>query len=74
LSDKMRATGMGRTLNGLPDKRLLPPGSKQAVEEGCRCPVLDNNHGRGIPVTGADGKRSTMFWRNDECPIHGRSA
>ena len=71
MTDDMEATGMGRTRQGLPDPRLYSPGSKAALEEGCLCPVLDNNHGEGIPVKAEDGRESKMFWRNDECPLHG---
>ena len=38
------------------------PGSPQAVANGCRCPVLDNAHGKGI----GDG----AYWISERCPIH----
>ena len=41
---------------------LGAPGSPQAVSNGCKCPVLDNAHGKGI----GDG----AYWINEECPIH----
>ncbi len=50
-------------------KRLtvqLPPGSDEALDKGCQCPVLDNGHGRGIII---DGR--TEYWINGDCPIHG---
>lgn len=40
------------------------PGSKEAVEKGCLCPVEDNKYGKG---SGYDG-----FWVSDSCPIHGK--
>lgn len=42
------------------------PGSDEAVKAGCICPVMDNFHGKGIPL---DGK--TAFWINGDCPVHG---
>lgn len=45
---------------------VLKPGSKEAVEAGCTCPVMDNNHGLGLRV---DGK--TYFFRAQNCPLHG---
>ena len=39
------------------------PGSPEAVKAGCKCPVLDNNNGRGI-----DGE---LYWINVCCPLHG---
>lgn len=38
------------------------PGSKEAQDEGCTCPVLDNNHGKGV---------NGSFWMNGDCPLHG---
>ena len=40
------------------------PGSKEAVENGCQCPVLDNYRGKGFG-------EPPQFWINGECPIHG---
>jgi len=45
----------------------LNPGSKEAQDEGCTCPVLDNNYGKGMP--GKGGKPN--FWMNGDCPLHG---
>ncbi len=38
------------------------PGSKEAQDQGCTCPVLDNNHGKGV---------GGLFWMNSDCPLHG---
>jgi len=38
------------------------PGSIEAIQQGCTCPVLDNNRGRGL---GNDN-----FWIDGACPIH----
>ena len=44
---------------------ILPnPGSDEALDLGCTCPVLDNGHGRGR----GDGQ----FWIMEDCPLHGR--
>lgn len=42
------------------------PGSDEAIALGCACPVLDNEHGDGMPYP--DGVR---FWISTDCPIHG---
>jgi hypothetical protein len=41
------------------------PGSIEAIKEGCICPRLDNNFGRGYFN---DGK---IFVYNMDCPLHG---
>lgn len=42
----------------------MNPGSKEAVDAGCLCPVLDNNRGRRKPWPGD-------WWVNTDCPLHG---
>lgn len=42
------------------------PGSKEAQEQGCICPVVDNNYGEGF----AWGKGKKCFWMTDGCPLH----
>jgi hypothetical protein len=44
------------------------PGSDEAIEQGCTCPIIDNNHGAGI---GKDEKGETLFWYSLDCPLHG---
>ena len=44
------------------------PGSNEAKDRGCSCPVLDNFHGMG--AFGDD--ESPLFWINEDCPLHGR--
>jgi hypothetical protein len=46
------------------------PGSPEAVERGCTCPVPDNNHGEGVETPGLFGPVRD-WWRNSECPLHG---
>ena len=43
------------------------PGSDEALDMGCKCPVLDNAHGRGNPLYGGD------FVINSECAMHNPS-
>ena len=38
------------------------PGSEAAIAQGCKCPVLNNAHGRG--------RHGGKFWINLDCPIH----
>lgn len=40
------------------------PGSDEAGEQGCKCPVLDNNHGKFPPLP-PDG-----WWIVESCPVH----
>lgn len=41
------------------------PGSDEAQEQGCLCPVMDNGHGRGY--MGLPG----IFVMREDCPLHG---
>lgn len=43
------------------------PGSEKAIEMGCTCPVLDNEHGRGFTMSG-----ELCFWMSEGCPIHNK--
>jgi len=43
-----------------------PPGSDEAIKLGCRCAVLDNNHGRGAYIV--DG--SPVYWISGDCALH----
>lgn len=40
------------------------PGSDEALDQGCSCPVLDNGHGN--PELGRTGG----FVYNADCPVH----
>jgi hypothetical protein len=42
------------------------PGSAQAVNLGCRCPVIQNHWGAGVKQLGGGRK----FWVAEECPLH----
>jgi len=42
------------------------PGSKEAQDKGCTCPILDNHYGQGVGDP-------PQFWMNGDCPLHGIS-
>lgn len=42
------------------------PGSKEAVDNGCTCAIMDNCYGKGI---GGDGAR-WGWWITQGCPLH----
>lgn len=51
------------------------PGSKEAIEAGCICPVMDNHHGAGIPMVDPDTKAIRhAYWVNATCSIHGEKS
>lgn len=41
------------------------PGSKEAQEQGCICPTVDNHYGAGIET-----KNGIVFWYTENCPVH----
>lgn len=43
----------------------MNPGSDEAIKAGCKCPVLDNAHGKGY--MGVEG----VFVYSELCGIHG---
>ena len=47
------------------------PGSDEALTVGCKCPVLDNAHGRGYRGGVKDEHGETMFVMSTDCPLHG---
>lgn len=51
--------------------QFLPPGSDEALDAGCLCPVMDNGHGRGYLGGMTDPKTGkTMYVVRSDCPIH----
>ena len=44
------------------------PGSDAAIAKGCKCPVLDNAHGKGCGWPTESG--GPAFWINADCPLH----
>lgn len=48
------------------------PGSKEAIEAGCNCPVMDNRNGLGIPMLDPDTKEVRFaYWMTADCVLHG---
>ena len=48
-----------------PKEQTTPnPGSKEACDSGCKCPVMDNEYGAGY-----HGQKG-IFVISDDCPIH----
>ncbi len=45
-------------------KKKPKPGSDEAIEQGCTCPVLDNGHGRG------SARGENIFWISGDCKLH----
>ena len=43
-----------------------PPGSNEAIELGCRCPVMDNRYGAGAYIK----DNEPIFWYSLDCNIH----
>jgi len=43
------------------------PGTQEAIDAGCTCPVLDNSYGWGY--TGIGGGEG-IYCYNEGCPIH----
>jgi hypothetical protein len=50
---------------------LRRPEKISGSEHGCRCPILDNNHGGGCGYRDDDGP---LFWINEDGPLHGKDA
>lgn len=49
----------------------MNPGSQEAVNAGCECPVMDNARGAGYLGGMKDENGEVMFVVNLKCPIHG---
>ena len=48
-----------------------PPGSDDAVAINCKCPVMDNAHGKGYMGGVTDDKGQTVYIFSGDCPLHG---
>lgn len=46
------------------------PGSREAMDTGCRCAVLDNNHGKYPPFPPCDDLPDGGWWITQGCPLH----
>lgn len=44
------------------------PGSPEAVQQGCECPIADNANGLGAWGTSGD---DAVYWIDVDCPLHG---
>jgi hypothetical protein len=55
-------------MNGKPN-----PGSDEALAQGCRCPVMDNAHGRGAWGTWDKPEGEKVFVMSGACPLHGEA-
>lgn len=42
------------------------PGSAEAVDLGCTCPIIDNRYGKGWPT-----EEGPHYWTDENCPLHG---
>jgi len=47
-----------------------PPGSREAVAQGCTCPVLDNGYGAGSGRYNEAGQ--PLYWICSLCPLHSK--
>lgn len=47
------------------------PGSKEAVEHGCVCPVFSNNYGRGLHTEAHSWGLRITYMTESDCPLHG---
>ena len=50
--------------------KIPPPGSQEAIDQGCKCPVLDNGHGRGAYIKDDEW----IFWYSTDCDLHSQQA
>jgi hypothetical protein len=52
------------------ETKVPNPGSPEAIAQGCKCPVVQNNFGRGIEgIWSVDGDPYFAF--ELDCPLHG---
>lgn len=47
-------------------KATSNPGTQEAIDAGCRCPVIDNSYGKGYLM------QEGIFVFSGDCPIHGQ--
>lgn len=53
------------------DKDVPNPGSDEAIELGCICPVIENARGKGAYGTWDGPDEEKLFWFDNRCPLHG---
>lgn len=49
------------------------PGSPEAIERGCTCPILDNAHGKGYMGGVKDEDGELVFVISQGCPLHDKT-
>lgn len=49
------------------------PGSDEALEAGCICPVMDNNRGERPPYPPSREHPFGGWWMRTDCQVHGDS-
>lgn len=51
------------------------PGSREAIEFGCQCPIMDNHYGAGYSGPfGVSTPENPIFVMVENCPIHGKKS
>lgn len=76
MSDEKKNTMYNNAQRESPQKNAISaeimttpnPGSDEAIEQGCTCPVYDNARGKGI---GGNGEKHG-WWITAGCPLHGK--
>jgi hypothetical protein len=53
-------------------KSVPNPGSSDALDQGCLCPVMDNCYGAGAQGTNGKPQDEKVFWQAANCPLHGK--
>lgn len=48
------------------------PGSKEATDTGCECPVVDNHYGKGYMGGITDDNGMTLYAIHEGCLLHGK--
>ena len=59
-----------KTKTTITEVQVPAPGSPEATEQGCTCPVFDNCKGSGCGLTDKDG--NPLYYINEKCHLHGR--
>ena len=51
---------------------IPPPGSDEAIDLGCNCPVFDNAYGLGYLGGVKDPDGGTVYVVRGDCPVHAK--
>jgi len=49
------------------------PGSRDAIDNGCLCPAVDNDYGKGIHALFTRHVYEGFYWINPDCLLHGNA-